>query len=98
MVPDNEPHGERDFGAFEHNGHRIFWKIDYYNQSLTLGSEDPSDPRPGFAIMLASESKLACAGGSVERRIFRQDSTGDSFIETLGADLDRMLTPRWSMR
>ncbi len=25
----NAPYGERDFGAFEHNGQRIFWKIDY---------------------------------------------------------------------
>jgi hypothetical protein len=27
---DNDPHGEHDFGAFEHEGQRIFWKIDYY--------------------------------------------------------------------
>ena len=26
---DNDPHGEHDFGAFEHGGHKIFWKIDY---------------------------------------------------------------------
>src|SRR5665213_3108839 len=27
---DNDPHGEHDFGAFDHVGDRIFWKIDYY--------------------------------------------------------------------
>jgi Protein of unknown function (DUF3768) len=27
---DNNPYGERDFGAFTYNGERIFWKIDYY--------------------------------------------------------------------
>jgi hypothetical protein len=27
FTPDNDPYGERDFGAFEHNGDRIFWKI-----------------------------------------------------------------------
>jgi uncharacterized protein DUF3768 len=55
---DNDPHGERDFGAFEHNGNRIFWKIDYYDRTLTWGSEDPSDPSQTvrvLTIMLASE-------------------------------------------
>lgn len=55
---DNDPHGERDFGAFEHNGNRIFWKIDYYDTTLTRGSEDPSDPKQTvrvLTIMLASE-------------------------------------------
>jgi hypothetical protein len=27
FTPD-DPYGEHDFGAFDHNGHRIFWKID----------------------------------------------------------------------
>src|ERR1035441_2095884 len=45
FTPDNDPHGERDFGAFEHNGERIFWKIDYYDTTLTKGREDPTDPR-----------------------------------------------------
>ena len=56
--PDNDPHGERDFGAFEHNGERIFWKIDYYDTTLCNGSEDPSDPKQTvrvLTIMLASE-------------------------------------------
>jgi hypothetical protein len=55
---DNDPHGERDFGAFEHDGHRIFWKIDYYDRSLSHGSEDPSDPGQTervLTIMLVSE-------------------------------------------
>ena len=58
FTPDNDPHGERDFGAFEHNGKRIFWKIDYYDATMTRGSEDPSDPRQTvrlLTIMLASE-------------------------------------------
>ena len=58
FTPDNDPHGERDFGAFEHNGERIFWKIDYYDRSMTKGSEDPSDPKQTvrvLTIMLASE-------------------------------------------
>jgi hypothetical protein len=58
FTPDNDPHGERDFGAFEHNGNRIFWKIDCYDRTLTWGSEDPSDPSQTvrvLTIMLASE-------------------------------------------
>ncbi len=42
FTPDNDPHGEHDFGAFEHKSERIFWKIDYYNPTMTYGSEDPS--------------------------------------------------------
>ena len=58
FTPDNDPHKERDFGAFEHNGQRIFWKIDYYDTTMTKGSEDPSDPRQTvrvLTIMLACE-------------------------------------------
>jgi hypothetical protein len=58
FTPDNDPHREHDFGAFEHNGERIFWKIDYYDRSLTEGSEDPADPAQTvrvLTIMLASE-------------------------------------------
>ena len=55
---DNNPYGERDFGAFDHDGQRVFWKIDYYDRTLTAGSEDPSDPAQTvrvLTIMLASE-------------------------------------------
>jgi hypothetical protein len=27
ITDDNDPHGEHDFGAFDHAGERIFWKI-----------------------------------------------------------------------
>lgn len=55
---DNDPHGEHDFGAFEHNGRKIFWKIDYYNKDCSMGSEDPSDPSQTtrvLTIMFAEE-------------------------------------------
>ena len=58
FTEDNDPHGERDFGAFEHEGQRIFWKIDYYDRALTYGSENPADPQQTvrvLTIMLASE-------------------------------------------
>lgn len=58
FTPDNDPYGEHDFGAFEHKGKRIFWKIDYYNRTLSGGSEDPADAKKTIrvlTIMLASE-------------------------------------------
>lgn len=54
----DDPHGERDFGAFDHDRERIFWKIDYYDRTLVFGSDDPSDPQRTvrvLTIMLASE-------------------------------------------
>ncbi len=54
----NDPHEEHDFGAFEADGHAIFFKIDYYDKNLTAHSPDPSDPAVTervITIMLASE-------------------------------------------
>ncbi|MBY0402292.1 MAG: DUF3768 domain-containing protein, partial [Cyanobacteria bacterium] len=56
FTKDNDPYGEHDFGAFEYNERRLFWKIDYYDQTLTYGSEDPSNPAQTtrvLTIMLA---------------------------------------------
>src|SRR5436309_9052835 len=39
----NDPHQEHDFGAFDANGHKVFFKIDYYDESLTCRSPDPAD-------------------------------------------------------
>ena len=55
---DNDPHGEHDFGAFEIEGEKLFWKIDYYDKALEHGSEDPADPTRTtrvLTVMLASE-------------------------------------------
>ena len=58
FTADNDPHGEHDFGAFEIDGERVFWKIDYYDLELTEGSPDPADPsvtRRVLTVMLASD-------------------------------------------
>jgi hypothetical protein len=58
FTPGNDPYGEHDFGAFEHAGEKIFWKIDYYDRALEMGSEDPADPNCTtrvLTIMLAEE-------------------------------------------
>lgn len=41
--PANDPHREHDMGVFEFEGTRCIWKIDYFDQSLTMGAEDPAD-------------------------------------------------------
>jgi Protein of unknown function (DUF3768) len=54
----NDPHEEHDFGAFDADGKRIFFKIDYYDESLSVHSPDPSDPavtKRVITIMLAEE-------------------------------------------
>ena len=56
--PRNDPHGEHDFGAVTIEGHKVFWKIDYYAPDMEHGSGDPADPaktRRVLTIMLAEE-------------------------------------------
>jgi hypothetical protein len=55
---DNDPQGEHDFGSFDLAGHKFFFKIDYYDSSLEMGSDDPADPAKTtrvLTLMLAEE-------------------------------------------
>jgi hypothetical protein len=68
---DNDPYGERDFGAIYQTVEgvwttarpvelveTVFWKIDYFDLSLEWASDDPSNPaitRRVLTIMLAEE-------------------------------------------
>jgi len=55
---ENDPHDEHDFGVFEADGYTIFFKIDYYDPSLSYHSDDPADPsitHRVITIMLAEE-------------------------------------------
>ncbi|MBR6010637.1 MAG: DUF3768 domain-containing protein [Alphaproteobacteria bacterium] len=40
----NDPYQEHDFGMIEHSELKYFFKIDYYADDLTCGSDDPSNP------------------------------------------------------
>ena len=71
FTPDNDPYGERDFGAIYQGGDgrwtttrparpakTVFWKIDAFDRDLQFGSEDPADlavTRRVLTIMLAHE-------------------------------------------
>lgn len=56
--PDNDPHGERDFGDLELFGADLLWKLDYYDPERKFGSDDPADPARTsrvLTVMLACE-------------------------------------------
>src|SRR5258708_5265120 len=58
FTPENDPHGEHDFGSFSLAGRKFFWKIDAYDADMRYGSEDPADPSKTtrvLTIMLAEE-------------------------------------------
>ena len=55
---DNDPHDEHDFGQFTIENEKLFFKIDYYDLSLSAHSPDASNPQVTkriLTIMLASE-------------------------------------------
>ncbi|MGE0289964.1 MAG: DUF3768 domain-containing protein [Bradyrhizobium sp.] len=54
----NDPHNEHDFGVFDVDGHRVIFKVDYYDLSLERHSPDPADPTVTervLTLMLAEE-------------------------------------------
>lgn len=71
FTPDNDPHGERDFGAVYQDSRErwttrrpgecretVFWKVDCYDLSMEWASDDPANPAVTcrvLTIMLAGE-------------------------------------------
>ena len=54
----NDPYEQHDFGSFEVEGETIFFKIDYFDRTLTHHSPDPANPavtKRIITIMLANE-------------------------------------------
>ncbi|MEW9921137.1 DUF3768 domain-containing protein [Marimonas sp. MJW-29] len=55
---ENDPWGEHDFGAFELEGHKLFWKIDPFDLALQAHSPNPANAaltHRVLTLMLASE-------------------------------------------
>lgn len=56
---DNDPWGEHDFGVITlTESQKVYFKIDYYDERMEFGSDDPADPRKTtrvLTIMLAEE-------------------------------------------
>ena len=58
FTPANDPWHEHDFGSFDLEGTKLFWKIDYYDAAMEYGSNDPANPditTRVLTIMLAEE-------------------------------------------
>jgi len=58
FTPANDPYGEHDFGSFDYQDKKFFWKIDYYSPDMKSHSEDPANMYKTLrvlTIMLAEE-------------------------------------------
>lgn len=55
---ENNPWGEHDFGSVDVGDETVFWKLDYYDPTLSQGSENPANEaltHRVLTIMLANE-------------------------------------------
>lgn len=55
---DNDPYEQHDFGSVKVDNELYFWKIEYFNNEMDAGSEDPSDASQTkrlLTIMCASD-------------------------------------------
>ena len=58
FTPDNDPHGEHDFGRMVIEGTPVLWKIDYFDKTVEMGSDNPADPKQTcrvLTLLLAEE-------------------------------------------
>ena len=51
FTPDNDPHGEHDFGEITVDGISVMFKIDYYDPAGRYHSSDPADPALTLRVM-----------------------------------------------
>jgi uncharacterized protein DUF3768 len=55
FTPDNDPHGEHDFGSIRLRGQKFFWKIDLYEEPGVKGADGQPPATRLLTIMLAEE-------------------------------------------
>lgn len=58
FTEDNDPYELHDFGVFDFEGNRCFWKIDLFDTAYEFGSEAPTDlirTARVLTVLLASE-------------------------------------------
>ncbi len=58
FTADSDPYAEHDFGSIDVLSQTVFWKIDYYDETLSGSAEDPADATRCtrvLTIMLADE-------------------------------------------
>lgn len=49
---DNDPWGERDFGIFNFEGERLYWKIDLFSdETMRAGSEEPTNLAKTYRVL-----------------------------------------------
>jgi hypothetical protein len=65
FTPDNDPHGEHDFGGFELAGRKFFWKIDHFDTALEFGSEEIGSR--SFQTLFCRKRKTPWPNGSSSR-------------------------------
>jgi UDP-N-acetylenolpyruvoylglucosamine reductase len=57
FTEDNDPYGEHDFGSVTQNGVLYFWKIDYYNKTMSEGSRNPADEKVTTRVLTIMQAK-----------------------------------------
>ena len=55
FTPDNDPHGEHDFGSFDLTGRKFFWKIELYEEAGVKTPDGEPLVTRVLTIMLAED-------------------------------------------
>jgi hypothetical protein len=55
FTPDNDPHGEHDFGRVTVQGEDYLWKIDYYDLAFEYGADPHTEPHAKVLTVMRAE-------------------------------------------
>lgn len=58
FVEGDDPYEEHDFGAFDYNETRYYWKIDYFeaDTDFNYGADDPANPETTVRVLTIMEA------------------------------------------